>query len=163
MSRSILIAVALTGAVVAGSAGAQVLDPNDTLFIQNWINSKHIDYVTTSPVATWQYVGATAGGVALRAVLAEKRGISGDGAKVGLRLEHFAPVAGAGGMTNALSELASFDVDCSKNRIKHTLSASYSDHSFEGMRKEQVYKDDWVPASAMPLLDGAIKSACGKK
>ena len=168
MSRSFLIMMALSGALVAGAAGAQVVDPNDRLagndakFIQDWVTKNRIDYVTTSPVATWQYVGATAGGVAWRAVLDEKHGLAGSGATVGLRLEPFAPVAGVGGM-QTLSELAAFDVDCGKNRIKHTSSTSYSLHSFEGERKMETKRSEWVPAASMPLLDGAVTSACGKK
>ena len=160
MAKGILIPVALAGVLITASAGAQdVLDRGDTQFIQDWVNKNNIDYISIQPAATWQFVGATPGGVTLRAVLAKRKGMGG-GARVGLRIEHFAAIEV--NTIQAMSELAAFEVDCAKDRIRLQTITGYAQHNLQGNKKEKAARADWIAASAMPLLDGAVRSACSR-
>jgi hypothetical protein len=158
MARSILIPATLAGVLVAASSAAQVtLDKGETQVIQDWVNKNNIDYISIQPAATWQFVGATPGGVTLRAVLQRRRPPLGP-ARVGLRIEHFQPVSANDMM--ALSELAAFQVDCNKDQIKLISTTAYAGHNFQGAKKEKMARAEWSASGTIPILDGAIRSAC---
>lgn len=161
MSRLERTFVFILGALAlgVGPVAGQVLDKTDQTIIADWATAQNIVDTTAAPAVKWQPVGATPGGITMRAVLSRKQGNQGK-AEVAIRLEHFAATAGVGGKPT-LSEMAKFEVDCPLERLRSVAMVSYSQHNFTGDKREDTKPGPWTPNLAMQILAPSIASACG--
>lgn len=150
-SQRAAMAVAFTG-VAAGALALQPPNPNNAQSVLQWTEREKISAVTTDPSGSWQPLGADTGFLMMGGILAP-RDASGV-AKVGVRLEHFAP-----NPAGALSEAMLFDANCTQNTIKLTMVAGYRQRNLSGLVGQEAVNEAAEPIAGHPLAE-TVQQAC---
>ncbi len=157
-SRYAGAATVAMGLALAGVCLAQAPDPTNAAAVKAWQTSNNITDKTGA--LGWQAFTAQPDGVYFRGVI-DPRDPTTNQASVGVRIEHFAPVASPGGPV--LSEVATFAVDCTApngGRIKQVKNSFYPQHNLGGATKDVAVTDDWAPTSTIDFLVAEVQAAC---
>lgn len=158
IARGAALAAAFTG-VAAGALAMQPPNPDNAQSVLDWSAREKISAVTTDPAGSWQPLGADQAFLMMGGILATKD--AGGIAKVGVRMEFFAPTdVGAG--VPALSQALLFDADCARNTIKLTSQAAYRERNLGGVIGQAAASDPAEPVAGHPLAE-TVQQACAAR
>lgn len=162
LSRKAAWAAGVFGVGFATVCLAQAVNPNNPASVKAWQTSNNIQEKTTNPPTGWQSIAAVDQGMLMRGVLTPRN--SAGQTLVGLRIEFFAPAPGVGGI-QSLSELDTFLVDCTGNRMRQVERATFPQHNLGGDKKSESLTEAspdgaWGPTAGMDVLEGSVRAGC---
>lgn len=134
---------------------AQTPNLSDPNAIAAWAQKTGINASTSSPAAQWALLGASEDGLQMTGVTS-RRNAEGK-ATIGIRLERFAAVDGPAGAS--LSEVALFEVDCTRSAFRQSSFAAYRGHNLTNAVAQEGGTDEWIPL-ADTILSEAGAEAC---